>query len=130
MRKLRGHKEPKEVIKVEPYEPVNRIKPNFKRDGDRKYNPPDRKNLTCYGCGDPCNKDHRKVCRAKEHTCTHCDKKGHLENCCWAKQKAGYKPNKPQNKSVKRIMGHGGHHNTSARPSDNETMTPVKMFRS
>ena len=40
MRKLRGPKEPKEVIKVEPYEPVNRIKPNYKRDGDRKYNPP------------------------------------------------------------------------------------------
>ena len=39
MRKLRGQKEPKEVIKVEPYEPVNWIKPDFRRDGDRKYNP-------------------------------------------------------------------------------------------
>ena len=39
MQKLRGQKEPNEVIKVEPYEPVNRIKLDFRRDGDRKYNP-------------------------------------------------------------------------------------------
>ena len=41
MRKLKGQKEPKEVIKIEPDEPVNRIKPNYNRDGDRKYQPPD-----------------------------------------------------------------------------------------
>ena len=78
MRKLKGHKDPREVIKIEPADPVNRIKPDFRKDKDQKYLSIDRKSLSCYGRGDPFSKEHRKVCKAKDHTCTYCNKKGHF----------------------------------------------------
>ena len=75
MHKLNGHKYHREVVKIEPTDSVNRIKPDFRKDNDRK-------NLSCYGCGDPFSREHGKVCKAKEHTCTYCNKKGHFESSC------------------------------------------------
>ena len=124
MRKLKGHREPKEVIKLEPEEPVNRIKPKYSRDGDRKYLIPDRKSLSCYGCGDPFNKEHREVCKAANHTCSFCNKKGHLEACCWSKQKSGDRPYKPKDKMVNAVVNRG--HPSS---SDNDGVTPVKGYQ-
>ena len=63
--------------------------------------------MACYGYGEPFNKDHRKVCKAKDNTCTYCNKKTHFDECCWAKQKAGNKmkkaPDKYPEKSRKQI---------------------------
>ena len=127
MRKLRGQKEPKEVIKTEPADPVNRIKPDFRRDKDRKYPSTDRKSLACYGCGDPFSKEHPKTCKEKEHTCAYCNKKCHFESLCWVKQRAGYKTKKPQTKEVKRIVCCS---NMSVSSSDNKPPSPMQFTRS
>ena len=47
--------------------------------------------MACYGCGDPFTKDHRKVCKATDHTSTYCNKKSNFDKGCWAKQKSGNK---------------------------------------
>ena len=65
MRKLKGHKEPKEVIKIELVDPVNWMKPDFRRDKDRKYPSIDRKSSSCCGCGDPLAKNTGKYVKQK-----------------------------------------------------------------